>query len=250
MLPNHPPLIVAEQFGTLESLYPGRIDLALGRAVGSDQGTAKALRRSPEAGEAFPQDVIELMEYFRAPIAGQDVVAIPGAGVRVPLWILGSSLFGAQLAARLGLPFAFASHFAPALLHQAIATYRDQFRGSEHLEQPHIMLGVNVIAADTDGEARRLFTSLQQSFINHRRGRPGPVPPPVDERTLDITPVERAAFEPILPYTFVGSPDAVHARMHRFVAETGANELIVSSNIFDHASRLRSYEITADIASA
>jgi len=249
MLPNHSPLVIAEQFGTLESLFPGRIDLALGRAPGSDQATARALRREPTAADTFPQDVAELMALFR----GDDdswppVRAVPGAGLHVPIWILGSSLFGAQLAAHMGLPFAFASHFAPAYMTQAIELYRSRFQPSSELAKSHLMLGVSVVAADTDAEAKRLFTSYQQSFVNLRRGRPTPVPPPVDDYELDLSPFERAQLQPILSNAIVGSPATVAARLESFAQSTGADELIVATQIFDHQARLRSYEIVAEVA--
>jgi luciferase family oxidoreductase group 1 len=247
MLPNHAPLLIAEQFGTLESLYPGRVDLALGRAPGSDQATANALRRSPAAGDAFPQDVAELMAFFREAEPGQVVQAIPGAGLRIPIWILGSSLFGAQLAAYMGLPFAFASHFAPAYLMQAIEVYRARFQPSEQLDRPYLMLGAQIVAADTDDEARYLFTSHQQSFVNLRRGRPMPVPPPIRDYQIDLSPIERAQLDPILSSAIVGSPATVRERTLDFIDETGADELIISSQIYDHAARLRSYEIVADL---
>jgi luciferase family oxidoreductase group 1 len=248
MLPNHSPLVIAEQFGTLASLFPGRIDLGLGRAPGSDQITAQALRRSPAAGDAFPQDVLELMSYFRPAAEGQAVRAIPGAGLDVPIWILGSSLFGAQLAAALGLPFAFASHFAPAMLEQALAIYRARFEPSEHLAAPHVMLGVNVFAAATEDEARRLFTSLQQAFINLRRGRPGPLRPPVDGFEATLAPFERAMIADMLSYSVVGTRDQVAAGLEAIVARTAANELMVASQIHDHAARLTSYRLAADAA--
>jgi luciferase family oxidoreductase group 1 len=247
MLPNHAPLLIAEQFGTLESLFPGRIDLALGRAPGSDQVTAGALRRSPASADAFPQDVAELMSYFRESEPGQTVRAIPGEGLRVPIWILGSSLFGAQLAAYMGLPFAFASHFAPAYLMQAIEVYRSRFQPSEQLERPYLMLGAQVVAADSDDEAQYLFTSHQQSFVNLRRGRPMPVPPPIRGYTVDLSPIERAQLEPVFSTAIVGSPDTIRKRMDTFVGDTGADEIIVSSQIYDHAARLRSYEIVAGL---
>jgi luciferase family oxidoreductase group 1 len=245
MLPNHSPLVIAEQFGTLASLYPGRIDLGLGRAPGSDQITARALRRPPTAGDAFPQDVLELMAFFREPEPGQAVRAIPGAGLDVPIWILGSSLFGAQLAAALGLPFAFASHFAPAMLEQALEIYRGQFQPSANLSEPYVMLGVNVFAADTEHEARRLFTSLQQAFINLRRGRPGPLRPPVDGFEATLAPFERAMIADMLSYSVIGTGEQVGEGLERIVAHTGANELMIASQIYDHAARLASYEIAA-----
>ena len=247
MLPNHAPLIVAEQFGTLASLYPGRIDLGLGRAPGSDQATARALRRPPTAGDEFPQDVVELMSYFRQPQPGQVVRAVPGAGLDVPIWILGSSLFGAQVAAALGLPFAFASHFAPAMLEQALAVYRARFKPSPQLDQPYVMLGVNVIAADTDDEARRLLTSLQQAFVNLRRGQPQPLAPPIDGFAERLAPFERALLDDVLRYSVVGSPQTVKAGLEVFVERTAADELMITSQIYDHAARLRSFEITADV---
>jgi luciferase family oxidoreductase group 1 len=247
MLPNHSPLQIAEQFGTLESLHPGRIDLALGRAPGSDHVTAAALRRTAAAAESFPQDVAELMMYFRDPEPDQEVVAVPGAGLHVPIFILGSSLFGAQLAAYMGLPFAFASHFAPAYLMPAIETYRSRFQPSEFLERPYLMLGAQIIAADTDAEARRLFSSYQQSFISLRRGRPIAVPPPVDGYELQMSPLERAQLEPVLGNAIVGSPDTVCARMEKFISDTGADELIIATQVYEHAARLRSYELVAEV---
>jgi luciferase family oxidoreductase group 1 len=247
MLPNHAPLLIAEQFGTLESLFPGRIDLALGRAPGSDQATAVALRRTPSSGDEFPRDVVELMSYFRPADAGQVVRAVPGAGLSIPLWILGSSLFGAQLAARLGLPFAFASHFAPTYLESATETYRASFRPSEQLERPYLMLGVNVVAAETDAEAAWLFTSLQQTFLNLRRGRPTQVPPPSHDFERQVAPFERAQLDSVLSNACVGSRDTVRAQLQTFIDRTGADELIVASQIFDHAARVRSYEIAASV---
>ena len=247
MLPNHAPLVIAEQFGTLESLFPGRIDLGLGRAPGSDQTVARALRRGPAAAESFPEDVAELMAYFRPAESGQMVRAVPGAGLDIPIWILGSSLFGAQLAAAFGLPFAFASHFAPRLLAQAIDIYRSEFRPSDRLARPYVMLGINVFAADTDDEARRLFTSLQQAFVNLRRGHPGPLPPPVDDFDEQLTPMDRLQISEMLACSAVGSPDSVQRGLAKFIAATGADELMVTSQIFDHTARLRSYEITAEI---
>ena len=248
MLPNHSPLVIAEQFGTLASLFPGRIDLGLGRAPGSDQVTAQALRRSPAAADSFPQDVVELMAYFREPEPGQAVRAIPGAGLDVPIWILGSSLFGAQVAAALGLPFAFASHFAPAMLDQALAVYRARFQPSETLERPYVMLGVNVFAAESEAEANRLFTSLQQAFINLRRGRPGPLKPPAEGFEASLAPFERAMLADMLSFSLVGTRDQVRAGLAGIVARTGANEIMVASQIYDHAARLTSYAIAADSA--
>jgi luciferase family oxidoreductase group 1 len=246
MLPNHAPLLIAEQFGTLASLYPGRIDLGLGRAPGSDQLTTRALRRSPLAAEQFPSDVVELMHYFQPAGSAHGVRAVPGEGLEVPIWILGSSLFGAQLAAELGLPFAFASHFAPAALDQALAIYRERFRPSEQLDRPYAMLGVNVFAADSDEEGRRLFTSLQQAFVNLRRGRPGKLPPPDVRFPERLSPVEAHMIEEMLAYTVAGSGETVRRGLEASVARTGADELMLTSQIHDHAARLRSYEITAE----
>jgi len=247
MLPNHSPLVIAEQFGTLASLYPGRIDLGLGRAPGTDQVTARALRRHPAASDSFPEDVAELMGYFRPVQPGQLVQAVPGAGLEVPIWILGSSLFGAQLAAAMGLPFAFASHFAPAAMMQAMDIYRRSFRPSEQLDRPYVMLGVNVFAADTDEEARLLFTSLQQAFVQLRMGRPGQLPPPVPGYEERLGPAERAMLEQALAVSVVGSPETVRQGLEEFFRETGADELMVTSQIFDHEARLRSFEITAAV---
>ena len=251
MLPNHSPLVIAEQFGTLESLYPGRIDLAVGRAPGTDPLTARALRRhhAGDAADAVPQDVLELIHYFepRPGEAPPGVRAVPGEGLRVPVWILGSSLFGASLAAALGLPYAFASHFAPAQLMEAIALYRREFTPSDHLDRPRLMLGFNVIAADTDEEARYLFTSIQQAFLNLRRGQPAQLPPPVAGFGETMTPAERGMLEQALACSAVGSPETVRRGVEAFVARTGADELIVTSQIFDHSARLRSYEILAQI---
>jgi luciferase family oxidoreductase group 1 len=242
MLPNHSPLMIAEQFGTLESLHPGRIDLALGRAPGSDQITAQALRRSPQAGDLFPQDVLELMSYF-ADDPDNAVRAVPGAGLDVPIFILGSSLFGAQLAAHLGVPFAFASHFAPQLLMQAIEIYRSRFKPSRRLEKPYLMLGANVVAANDDKEARLLFTSYEQSFVALRRGHPMPVPPPIEGYEIPLSAIERAQLDPIFSMAIVGGPETVRRRLRDFIATTGADEIIIASQLFDHAARLRSYEI-------
>jgi luciferase family oxidoreductase group 1 len=245
MLPNHSPLVIAEQFGTLASLFPGRIDLGLGRAPGSDQITARALRRDAAAADSFPQDVAELMHYFRPVQPGQVVQAVPGAGLDVPIWILGSSLFGAQLAAAMGLPFAFASHFAPALMMQAIELYRAGFHPSEQLERPYLMLGVNVFAADSHDDARRLFTSLQQAFVNLRLGRPGRLPPPVVGYGERLGRVERSILDHALSASIVGTREMVREGLDAFVARTGADELMVTSQIFDHTARLRSFELTS-----
>jgi len=250
MLPNHAPLLIAEQFGTLASLFPGRIDLGLGRAPGSDQLTARALRRNPMAADTFPGDVVELMDYFRPPHPRQLVRAVPGAGLDVPVWILGSSLFGAQLAAELGLPYAFASHFAPAALDEALELYRARFKPSAQLDRPHVMLGVNVFAAETDAEGGRLFTSLQQAFVNLRRGHPGKLPPP-DPGVIDrLLPGDRRLLDEMLSCSVVGSPETVRRVLEAFVARTGADELMLASQIYDHEARLRAYELAAAIPAA
>jgi len=247
MLPNHAPLVIAEQFGTLESLYPGRIDLGLGRAPGSDQITARALRRNLDTNpNQFPQDVVELMGYFSAE-QRHAVRAVPGAGLHVPIWILGSSLFGAQVAATLGLPYAFASHFAPEQMMQAIKLYRDTFKPSAQLAQPYVMLGYNVFAADTDEQAQFLASSMQQAFVNLRSGRPGHLQPPVAGYLDSIAPHERDMLDEILSCAAIGSPDSVRSTIKSFIAQTGADELMITSMIFDHTARLRSYQITADI---
>lgn len=247
MLPNHSPLVIAEQFGTLESLHPGRIDLGLGRAPGSDPATARALRRHQDSdADAFPQEVVELMDYFSAE-PKNPVRAVPGQGLAVPVWILGSSLFGAQLAAALGLPYAFASHFAPQQMAQAVALYRANFRPSKHLAKPYVMLGFNIFAADSDEEAALLATSMQQAFVNLRSGRPARLAPPVADYTARLGPQERALLDNVLSCSAVGAPDTVRASLNAFIARTGADELMVTSQIYDHAARLRSYEITANI---
>jgi len=246
MLPNHAPLIIAEQFGTLESLYPGRIDLGLGRAPGTDQRTARALRRDlGSSGDTFPQDVLELQAYFDHAQPDQAVHAVPGAGLKVPIWILGSSLFGAQLAAALGLPFAFASHFAPDALMQALQIYRATFKPSEQLSHPYAMAGVNVFAAETDMAARRMFTSLQQQFVYLRRGRPGKLRPPIDDIRPYCSLDEQAMVQHALMYSMVGAPDTVRRGLEAFIENTGVDELMVTGQIYDHASRLRSFEIAA-----
>ena len=251
MLPNHAPLVIAEQFGTLESLFPGRIDLGLGRAPGSDMVTARALRRTLAADpDAFPQDVVELMGYF-APAQGANAVrAIPGEGLDIPLWILGSSLFGAQLAALLGLPFAFASHFAPAQMREAVSLYRREFRPSAKWQQPHVMLGFNVFAADTDAAARLLATSMQQAFVNLRSGRAGQLPPPDEGYLARISVPERRMLDEVLSCSAIGSPQTVREKLCVFIERTGADELMVTSQIFSHTARLRSYEILADVRDA
>ena len=246
MLPNHSPLVIAEQFGTLESLYPGRIDLGLGRAPGTDSRTAMALRRDMAGADGtFPRDVVELQAYFAPVRSGQSIRAVPGAGLSIPIWLLGSSLFSAQLAAELGLPFAFASHFAPDYLLQALALYRRAFRPSASLDRPHTMAGIGVFAADTDAEARRLFTSVAQQFINLRRGTPSLLQPPVDTLEGQWLPAEKAGVEHALTYAAVGSPDTVRRSLDAFIALTNVDEIIVTAQIFDHAARLRTYEIIA-----
>ena len=248
MLPNHAPLVVAEQFGTLESLFPGRIDLGVGRAPGTDQPTAAALRRNADVdGDDFPRELAELMAYFRPPQPGQRIQAVPGAGLKVPIYILGSSLFGAQVAAALGLPYAFASHFAPADMMDAIALYRSRFRPSDQLEKPYVLLGVNVFAADSDEEARRMFTSVQQAFVRLRRGEPTPLPPPVYNVEKFLTPAEQAMLSRALSVCFMGTPETVRRGLESFITRTAPDELIVVSQIFDHDARLRSYELTAKV---
>lgn len=247
MLPNHAPLMIAEQFGTLESLHPGRIDLGLGRAPGTDMRTAQALRRYLAGADRFPQDVIELQAYLQPAAPGQAVRAVPGAGLDIPIWILGSSLFGAQLAAALGLPFAFASHFAPDHLLDALDIYRREFKPSEKLAQPYAMAGIAVVAADTDAEAQRLFTSLQQQFINLRRGTPGALQPPVDSMEGRWSQAEKATVFHAMRRAQVGSPEAVRRGIEAFIAETGVDEIMMAGQIFDHQSRLRSFEIVAQI---
>ena len=248
MLPNHAPLVIAEQFGTLESLYPGRIDLGLGRAPGTDQPTARALRRGGiNAAETFPQDVQELQAYFRPAVPGQTVQAVPGAGLAVRIWILGSSLFGAQLAAALGLPFAFASHFAPDHLEQALDLYRSDFQPSAALARPWAMAAIGVVAADTDAEAARLATSLQQSFVLLRRGHPGPLPPPVDSMDGLWSPVEQTGVEHAFREAVIGSPSTVKRGLAAFLKRTQIDELMVTAAIFDSDARLRSFELVAQI---
>ena len=248
MLPNHAPLVIAEQFGTLESLYGGRIDLGLGRAPGTDQRTARALRRDLGASaENFPRDVMELQALLGPLQPDQAVRAVPGAGLRVPIWLLGSSTFSAQLAAMLGLPFAFASHFAPAELMRALDVYRSRFQPSQQLREPYAMVGVNVFAANTDAEAQRLFTSLQQQFISLRRGTPGPLPPPVGNMDDHWSPMERAGVEQSLAYSVIGAPDTVERGLQALIAETRADELMLTAQIYDHAARLRSFEIAAEV---
>jgi luciferase family oxidoreductase group 1 len=245
MLPNHAPLVIAEQFGTLESLFPGRIDLGIGRAPGGDPMTARALRRNlGSSGDTFPDDLRELVAYFRGTLP---VKAIPGTGLNVPIYLLGSSDFSARLAAVLGLPFAFASHFAPDFLHTALRIYRDNFRPSEQLERPHAMVGVNVFAADTDAEARRLFTSLQQQFVNLVRGAPDKTPPPIDTMDGVWSPAERAHVERMTRYAVVGGPETLRRGLDVILEDTQADEIIATGSMFEHAARLRSFEIAADV---
>ena len=246
MLPNHSPLVIAEQFGTLESLYPGRIDLGLGRAPGSDHATARALRRNLASDpEQFPQDVLELMAYFQGDRGG--IRAVPGAGLSVPIWILGSSLFGAQVAAALGLPYAFASHFAPAQLFQAIEVYRTRFKPSKHNAKPYVMLGFNVFAADTDAQARVLVSSMQQAFVNLRSGRPTTLQPPIDGYENHLAAHERLMLDEVLSCSAIGSPATVKQVLEDFAARTQADEIMIASMIYDHAARMRSYEIAAQV---
>jgi luciferase family oxidoreductase group 1 len=249
MLPNHSPLVIAEQFGTLASLYPGRIDLGLGRAPGTDQRTLRALRRDPAAADSFPQDVLELQALLGPLQPGQAVQAVPGTGLGVPLWILGSSTFGAQLAAMLGLPYAFASHFAPDALMQALNVYRSRFEAGQ-IPRPHAMVGINVVAAETDAEARRLFTSIQQSFTNLFRGTRGRLQPPIDDIEAYWSPGEKAQASNMLACSFVGSPATIRAALERFIERTAADELMVASAIYDHSARLRSYELLAEVQKA
>lgn len=247
MLPNHAPLVIAEQFGTLAALHPGRIDLGLGRAPGTDMMTARALRRNLDAGaDSFPQDVVELINYFAPAEPGQRLRAVPGEGQDVEVWILGSSTYGAQLAAMLGLPYAFASHFAPADMHHAIDIYRSRFQPSERLAKPYLMLGLNVIAAETDAEARLRFSSLQQAFVNIRTGRAGQLPPPVENYEDQIDPMAKSMLDQALSCSVVGSPETVKNGVEAFIQRTGADELMVTAQIFDHQARLRSYEILAE----
>ena len=247
MLPNHAPLVIAEQFGTLAALHPGRIDLGLGRAPGTDMLTARALRRNLEGGaDTFPQDVVELMNYFAPAEPGQRVTAVPGEGEDVEVWVLGSSTYGAQLAAMLGLPYAFASHFAPAEMQHAMDIYRSRFQPSERLAKPRLMLGLNVFAADTDDEARLLFSSLQQAFVNLRTGRPGKLPSPIENFEATLDPMAKGMLANALSCSIVGSPETVRAGLEDFVRRTGADELMVTAQIFDHRARLKSFEILAD----
>jgi luciferase family oxidoreductase group 1 len=248
MLPNHAPLLIAEQFGTLEALFPGRIDLGLGRAPGTDQLTLRALRRSPMAADSFPQDVLELQALFAPAGPDQAVRAVPGEGLNVPLWILGSSLFGAQLAAELGLPYSFASHFAPDALMQALAVYRARFKPSAQLAAPYAMPGINVVAAETDEEARYLATSLQQRFLGMVRGARGKLQPPVADIESHWSPAEKAHVSQMLRYAFIGSPDTLKRSLGAFLRETVADEIMITAPIFDHEKRKRSFTLVADLA--
>ena len=249
MLPNHSPLVIAEQFGTLAALFPGRIDLGVGRAPGTDPRTAAALRRNLSGDvDHFPQDVLELIAYLDDPQFGQPVRAVPGMGSKVPVWILGSSLYGAQLAAALGLPYAFASHFAPEQLTEALALYRAQFRPSRFLSKPHVMLGLNVVVAETDAEAKHLFTSLQQAFINLRTGRPGPLPPPVEDiRPFLADPRIEAMLRGVLTVAQVGAPETVKTGLEAFIALYQPDELMVAGQVYNHEARKRSYELLAGL---
>jgi luciferase family oxidoreductase group 1 len=248
MLPNHAPYVIAEQFGTLARLFPGRIDLGLGRAPGTDQLTLRALRRAPESAESFPQDVLELQAYLAPAAPGQRIQAVPAAGTELPIWILGSSNFGAMLAAEFGLPYSFASHFAPDLLLPALDIYRSRFKPSKQLDRPYAMVGVNIVAAPTDAEARRLATTQQMSFANIFRGARGLSQPPIDDIESYWTPMEKAQAMRMLVRSIIGSADTIRAGIDALVAETGADELIVVSDIYEHAARLRSFEIIADAA--
>jgi luciferase family oxidoreductase group 1 len=251
MLPNHSPLVIAEQFGTLASLFPGRIDLGLGRAPGTDQSTARALRRDVAASaDRFPEDVEELQHYFEEAEPGQRIRAVPGTGLQVPIWLLGSSLFSAQLAAQLGLPFAFASHFAPADMMAALRLYRNLFKPSKQLNQPYAMLGINVVAAATDDEARRQFTSLQQSFTYLRRGMPRQIPPPIDDIDAFWSPVEKALASQTLTVSAVGSSETVARALQKFLDITNPDEVMITAHIFDHKARLDSFERVAALCSS
>ncbi len=248
MLPNHSPLVIAEQFGTLATLFPGRIDLGLGRAPGTDQLTVRALRRSPASADSFPQDVLELQALLAPAQPGQAVRAVPGAGTRVPLWILGSSHFGAALAAELGLPYSFAAHFAPQQLLSALEIYRSRFKPSDQLDQPYAMIGVNIIAADTDDEARRLATTQQMSFVNLLRNETrGLSQPPIDDIERYWSPLEKAQVSQMLSRSIVGAPDTVRDGIAALVEETGADELIVVSDVYEHAARLHSFELISGV---
>jgi len=247
MLPNHSPLVIAEQFGTLESLYPGRIDLGLGRAPGTDSRTLRALRRDPTREHTFPQDVLELQSFLAPTVSGQTVRAVPGAGTEVPIWILGSSTFGAELAAELGLPYAFASHFAPDALLVALDIYRERFKPSKQLDHPYAMVGVNVVAAGTDEEARRLFTTVQQSFTNLVRGAGGKLQPPIDNIDDYWTPAEKHHASHMLKYSIVGSAETMRRELEEFIKLTKSDELMIVTSIHAHSARVRSYELVAEL---
>jgi len=248
MLPNHAPLVIAEQFGTLASLYPGRIDLGLGRAPGTDQITSQALRRTLTGNvEDFPRDVMELQQYLNDPVPGQRVIATPGVSTHVPLWILGSSLFGAQLAAALGLPFAFASHFAPTMLAAAAHIYREQFKPSEYLAEPHLMLGFNVLAAATNEEAEYLRSSSILSFLARSKGKPIPLPPPIHNLEAQLNPMDETILQQMNSPIAVGDPTTVAEGIHKFVDETGADELMLLCSVYDHKQRVESYRIVSEV---
>jgi luciferase family oxidoreductase group 1 len=246
MLPNHAPLVIAEQFGTLDSLFPGRVDLGLGRAPGTDRAAAHALRRNLASDEnQFPNDVVELMGYFERQ-EGRAVRAVPGEGLDIPIWILGSSLFGAQLAAMLGLPYAFASHFAPGQMMEAIRVYRERFQPSAQLDRPYVMLGFNAFAAETPEEAELLSTSVQQAFVNLRSGRPAKLPPPVPGFAETLPLEERAMLRQVLTCSAIGTGATVAEKIEAFIERTAADELMITSQIYDHRARIRSYEIVAE----
>jgi luciferase family oxidoreductase group 1 len=248
MLPNHAPLIIAEQFGTLEALFPNRIDLGLGRAPGTDQATAYAMRRNLNADvDQFPKDVVELMGYFGEPHAGQKIHAVPGTGLNIPFWILGSSLFGAQLAASLGLPYAFASHFAPEQMLNAIAVYRERFRPSAQLSKPYVMLGYNVFAADTDAQAHYLASSMQRAFVNLRRGQPGKLQPPADNYLTQLSASDQRLLQQIMSCSAIGAADKVQQQMQKFIDRTQVDELMITSQIYSHQARLHSYQIVSSL---
>lgn len=246
MLPNHSPMVIAEQFGTLATLFPERIDLGLGRAPGTDQRTLMALRRGPESSENFPQDVLELQALLGPPQENQFLHAIPGEDTNVPLWILGSSLYGAQLAGMLGLPYAFASHFAPQALMQAISVYRERFEPSKQLDKPYVMVGCNVIVADTEEEAKRLFTSPQQNFTRMVRGTRGQLPPPIDDIEAFWSPAEKHHAAGMLACSFHGTKDSIKDKLAPMIEETGADELMVAAAVWDHKARVRSFELLAE----
>jgi luciferase family oxidoreductase group 1 len=248
MLPNHAPLVIAEQFGTLASLYPGRIDLGVGRAPGTDHRALRALRREPGRSDTFPEDVLELQAFLAPAKSGQAVRAVPGSGTEVPIWILGSSTYGAELAAALGLPYAFASHFAPDALLSALDIYRRKFKPSKQLDQPYAMVGVNVVAADNDEDARRLFTTVQQSFTNLVRGAPGKLQAPIDNIDDYWTPIEQHQAAHMLQYSIVGSRETVRKGLDDFVALTHADDLMIVTSVYDHAARVRSYELLAEVS--